>query len=93
MIVIVSNISTTSLSDSFHKTVGAVNVLGTRRIFLPRQTSSVIVLESGQGRNVSCGTVSVLPHQRDQTGGVTRLTKERMVEKLNSTGSLGGIPH
>lgn len=91
-------ISTTSLSQSFHKIVAALNVVASCCccccLFLPHQTSLVVVVvESGQGRNVSCGAVSVLPHQRDQTGGVARLPEERMVEKLNCTGSLGGIPH
>ena len=89
-------ISTTSLSQSFHKIIAALNVIDSCccSLFLPHQTSLVVVVvESGQGRNVSCGAVSVLPHQRDQAGGVTGLPEERMVEKLNCTGSLGGIPH
>ena len=89
-------ISTTSLSQSFHKIV--VDSCCCCGSFLPHQTRclvavAVVVVESGQGRNVSCGAVSVLPHQRDQTGGVTGLSEERMMEKLNCTGSLGGIPH
>ena len=90
------DISTTSLSQSFHKIAAALNVIDSCCcLFLPHQTwlVVVVVVESGQGRNVSCGAVSVLPHQRDQTGGVARLPEERMVEKLNCTGSLGGIPH
>ena len=90
MIVVTLNtvlhISTTSFSDSFHLT----GVLG---VGLPRQACLLAVREPGQGGDVSCRTVSVLPHQRDQTGGVTRLPEERMVEKLNCTGSLGGVPH
>jgi len=85
-------ISTTSLSQSFLKIVVDSCCCC---LFLPFQTRclAVVVVESGQGRNVSCGAVSVLPHQRDQTGGMTGLPEERMMEKLNCTGSLGGIPH
>ena len=52
-----------------------------------------LILEPGQGRNVSGGRVPVLPHQRNERGRVTSLTKEGMVEQLHCTCPLGGISH
>ena len=59
----------------------------------PRQSSLGVVVEPGEGGDVSGRAVSVLPHQRDQAGGVTGLPEERMMEKLNCTGPLGWVPH
>ena len=49
--------------------------------------------EPGQGLDVSCWTVSVLPHQRYEAAGGTCLTQERMMKKLDSAGSLSRVSH
>lgn len=49
------------------------------------------LVEPGQGRDVSGGGVSVLPHQGDQGGRVPGLSQEWMVEKLHGAGSLCGV--
>ena len=52
-----------------------------------------LILEPGQGRNVSGGRVPVLPHQRNERGRVTGLAKEGMVEQFHCTRPLCGISH
>ena len=49
-------------------------------------------MESAQGRNVSCGRVSVLSHKRDEARGGPGLSEERVMKKLDSAGPLIGIP-
>jgi len=48
-------------------------------------------MESAQGRDVSCGRVTMLPHQGDEAGGGPGLSEERVMEKLDSAGPLVGI--
>jgi len=50
------------------------------------------MMESAQGRDVSGGGVSVLPHQGHQAGGGPGLSQERVMEKLDSAGPLIWIP-
>ena len=49
------------------------------------------MFELDQGRNVSGRTVTMLTHQRNQTGRRPRLSEEWMMKKLDCTCSLGRI--